>query len=77
MSTSALEHAEALEQQKIDALGDRFVHQSWLYRLASGDQSPERRPAGAAVLMGEDPRLPQMPDAPTLMRLITEDLQPQ
>ena len=67
MSISVLDQAEALEQQQIDALGERFVHQSWLYRLARGDQSPERRPPGAAVLMGEDPRLPQMPDTPTLM----------
>ncbi len=66
-TVDALQQAEDLEHTQMEALGERFVHKSWLFKLAEGDQSPERRPSGAEVLQGEDPRLPRMPEAPTLM----------
>ena len=67
MNESVMEHAEALEHQQMEELGERYIHKSWLFHLADGDQTPDNRPAGAQVLMGEDPRLPPMPKAPTLM----------
>ncbi len=76
MSTSAMERAEALELAQLDALGERFVHKSWLFHLADGQESAPRPPAGSRVLMGEDPRLPPMPDAPTLMDFFKLRLSP-
>jgi hypothetical protein len=67
MTVDAMEQAEALEQRQIEALGERFVHRSWLYRLGDGDMSAPPRPTLGRVLMGEDPRLPAMPEKPTLM----------
>lgn len=67
MTTSALDMAEALEQQQLEALGEKFIQKSWLFHLADGDRSAPGRAPGQQVLMGEDPRLPQMPEAPTLL----------
>ena len=64
------ERADALEEQQMQALGDRIVTKSLLYNLADGDQSLGVGFAvgsGKQLLMGDDPRLPQMPEAPTLL----------
>jgi len=64
------ERADALEEQQMQALGDRIVTKSLLYNLADGDQSLGVGFAvgsGKQLLMGDDSRLPQMPEAPTLL----------
>ena len=64
------ERADALEEQQIRALGDRLVTKSLLYNLADGNQSLGNgfgQGTGKQLLMGEDPRLPQMPEKPTLV----------
>ena len=67
MSTTVMEQAEALEHEQLRALGERFAHKSLLFHLADGERTPENRPSGSRVLMGEDPRLPPMPEKPTLL----------
>ncbi|MEM7404659.1 MAG: HD domain-containing protein [Pseudomonadota bacterium] len=67
MNDVAMERAEALEHEQMEALGERFIQKSWLFHLADGDDKAPARARGQQVLMGEDPRLPPMPDAPTLM----------
>ena len=64
---SMSERADALEERQLEQLGDRLIAKSLLYNLADGEQSLGSRPAGARLLMGEDPRLPAMPAAPTLL----------
>ncbi|MBV9585831.1 MAG: hypothetical protein JO213_13210, partial [Alphaproteobacteria bacterium] len=67
------QRADALEQQMSDEL-DYIVIKSRLYSLADGDMSPPPN-AGALmaknpklrVLMGDDPRLPPIPEKPTLV----------
>ena len=69
-SPTIAERADALEEQQMQALGDRIVTKSLLYNLADGDQSLGVGFAvgsGKQLLMGDDPRLPQMPEAPTLL----------
>jgi len=64
------EHADALEEQQIRELGDRLVTKSLLYNLANGDQSLGNgfgHGTDKQLLMGEDPRLPQMPEKPRLV----------
>jgi hypothetical protein len=64
------ERADALEERQIRALGDRLVTKSLLYNLADGNQSLGNgfgQGTGKQLLMGEDPRLPQMPEKPTLV----------
>jgi len=65
--------ADALEEQMAREL-DYIVVKSRIYQLADGDMGPPLNPAearkknpNAKVLMGDDPRLPAMPDKPTLM----------
>ena len=63
-----LERAEAAERAMSEEL-DRAIVKSTIY--TSGDRDP-RQPApprtpGKKVMMGHDPRLPKMPDKPTLM----------
>ena len=62
-----MEIAEAAEHEQMEALGERFIHKSWLFHLADGNLEGDKRPAGSRVLMGEDSRLPVMPDKPTLI----------
>ena len=64
------ERADELEYQQMQALGDRLVTRSLLYNLADGEQSLGNGfglGTGKQLLMGEDPRLPPMPEKPTLM----------
>ncbi len=63
------ERADALEEQQMQKLENRIIAKSLLYNLADGelrtggDAAPG---AGRYLQMGEDPRLPKMPDRPTL-----------
>ena len=66
------QRADALEQQMSDEL-DYIVVKSRLYSMAEGDMGPAPNAGAimaqnpkARVLMGDDPRLPKMPDKPTL-----------
>jgi hypothetical protein len=66
------ERADALEEQMMHEL-ERIVTKSVLFNLADGKVEMESGPAlrkkypGKYMLMGADPRLPQMPDKPTLI----------
>ncbi len=67
---SIAERADALESQQMQDLNNRLVTKSLLYHLADGEQSLGNgfgQGTGKQLLMGEDPRLPQMPEKPTLM----------
>jgi hypothetical protein len=64
------ERADALEEQQMKELGDKIVGKSLLYFLSDGEQSLGEGfgvGTGKQLLMGEDPRLPPMPDKPTLI----------
>jgi hypothetical protein len=64
------ERADALEERQMQMLGDRIVTRSLLYYLADGERSLGTGFAvgsGKRLLMGEDPRLPAMPEKPTLL----------
>ena len=67
------ERADALEEQMSREL-DYIVIKSRLYSMAEADMGPPpnvnalmAQNPRARVLMGDDPRLPKMPEAPTLM----------
>src|SRR6202035_5015240 len=67
------ERADALEEKMSREL-DYIVIKSRLYSMAEGDMSPApnagalmAKHPNARVLMGEDPRLPPMPEKPTLI----------
>jgi hypothetical protein len=68
MTLTTTQRADALEQEMSRALDERFIAKAALY--ISGDQDPRspmpRPPEGKLVLMGDDPRLAPMPEAPTL-----------
>ena len=67
---SISERADQLEQRLSDEL-DRLVVKSNLYTSGENDPRSYRTPplerVGQQYLMGPDPRLPPMPDRPTLM----------
>ena len=71
---SLSQRADALEAKMSDEL-DYIVVKSRLHMLAEGDMSPppnagamiKARTRIARVLMGDDPRLPAMPEKPTLI----------
>ncbi len=69
MSTapSPFELADELEHRQMQELGERVVVKSLLYHLADGNRTLGPRPRGRPQLMGEDPRLPPMPEKPTLL----------
>jgi HD domain len=66
------ERADALEHRMMREL-DAIIVKSRLFNLADGDTSTASGPAllaanpGKYMLMGDDPRLPKMPERPTLM----------
>src|SRR5262252_8180888 len=66
------ERADALEHRMMREL-DAIIVKSRLFKLADGDMSIPNGPAllaanpGKHMLMGDDPRLPEMPEKPTLM----------
>ena len=67
------ERADALEHKMIRELDDAIIVKSRLFNLADGDMTMPNGAAlmaqrpGSHMLMGDDPRLPKMPDKPTLM----------
>ena len=64
------ERADELEFQQMQELGERMVTKSLLFHLADGEQSLGNGfgvGTGRRLLVGEDPRLPQMPERPTLL----------
>ena len=64
------ERADEIEHQQMKELGERLVTKSLLYHLADGERSLGVGFApgtGKRLLMGEDPRLPEMPEKPTLL----------
>jgi hypothetical protein len=72
-SPTLSQRADALEEQMSLEL-DYIVVKSRLYSLADGDMGPAvnanaimAKNPKARVLMGDDPRLPAMPEKPTLM----------
>ena len=72
-SMSAAQRADALEEKMAREL-DYIVVKSRIYQMADGDMGPgpnvgelRKQHPNAKVLMGDDPRLPAMPEKPTLM----------
>jgi len=64
------ERADAFEEQQMKELAEKIVGKSLFYYLSDGERTlGEGFGVGTdkQLLMGEDPRLPAMPDAPTLM----------
>jgi len=70
------ERADALEAQQLQAFEERIITKSLLFHLAEGEQPTYSKARGPGnfghgqpklMLMGEDPRLPQMPEKPTFM----------
>lgn len=68
------ERADTLEHEMMKELGNKIIAKSNLYKLAEGEQpvrgKRRRLGEGVTMLMGEDPRLPPMPEKPTLMDFI-------
>ena len=64
---SLSERADELEHRQMEELGERVIAKSLLYHLADGVRTFGPRPRGRRLLMGEDPRLPPMPEKPTLL----------
>ena len=66
------DRADALEEQKMHEL-EHIITKSVLFNLADGKVATESGAAqmakhpGKFMLMGADPRLPQMPEKPTLV----------
>lgn len=64
------EKADALEYKQMQELGEKIVYRSHINKLADGEwaENPNFRMGPAKpALMGEDPRLPEMPEKPTLV----------
>ena len=68
---SPSEKAEEFEFQQMRELGEMMIYRSAINKLADGEWSNERAKFTLGPLkpslMGEDPRLPVMPDSPTLI----------
>ena len=69
MTITMMDRAEAAERAMMEELDRQIVVKSVIY--TSGERDPrlpiERRPAnGKTYVMGHDPRLPRMPERPTL-----------
>ena len=70
MAKTASQIADEMELRQMRELGDRLVTKSLLYFLADGEVTLGNGfgiGTGKALLHGEDPRLPPMPDKPTLI----------
>ena len=61
------ERADELEHRQMQEFGERIVGTSLLYSLSNGERSLGDRGFGGRMLMGEDSRLPALPDKPTLL----------
>ena len=74
MTTTMMERAEAIEQAMIEELESAMVVRSVIYGSGTRDpRTPVRRPpdTGKRYLMGHDPRLPRMPEKPTVTDYFT------
>ena len=69
--------ADELEFQQMQELGDLMIYKSQIHKLAEGKWSEKTNfnlgPLKPS-LMGEDPRLPKMPEHPTLIDFFNSDL---
>ena len=67
------EQADELEERMMNELNDKVATKSALFNLADGNldyvsgAELQARNPGKYFLMGADPRLPKMPDKPTLI----------
>src|SRR4029453_13397532 len=67
------EQADELEHKMMEELNDKIATKSALFAMADGDlgyvggAELQARNPGKYFLMGADPRLPKMPDKPTLL----------
>src|SRR6201993_5040023 len=70
---SLSERADQLEEQMMHELGERIATKSTLFNIADGKVEMDSGPALKAAnpdkyfLMNADPRLPKMPEKPTLI----------
>jgi hypothetical protein len=65
---SMSQRADELEHQQMKELEDRIVTKSLLFHLADGERTMGfGQGTGKQLLMGDDPRLPKMPDKPKLI----------
>ncbi len=70
MAKTASEIADEMEYRQMRELGDRLVTKSLLFFLADGEVTLGNGfgvGTGKELLHGEDPRLPPMPERPTLL----------
>jgi len=74
--------ADELEEQMMHELGERIATRSTLFNIADGKVEMANGPALKAAnpdkyfLMGADPRLPKMPDKPTLIDFFKHRITP-
>ena len=75
------ELADRLEEEQLRELGERMIMKPAFYHLCNGEPSlgvpPNRGPMRRPLLMGDDPRLPAMPAAPTLLDFFRYRFAPQ
>ena len=65
---SMSQRADELEHKQMKELEDRIVTKSLLFHLADGERTMGfGQGTGKQLLMGDDPRLPKMPDKPKLV----------
>ena len=65
------DRADALEHQQMQEFEDKILTKSLLFNLADADRTLLfRDDTGRLLQMGEDPRLPEMPEKPVLMDFI-------
>ncbi len=75
--SSLSDRADALEHEMLDQLNEQIATKSLLYNLADGKRSIDggrnllKGKPNARLLMGNDPRLPVMPEKPTLIDFFT------
>ena len=72
-STTLSDRADALEDQHIQELEDKLLTNSLLFNLSFANRTVIFRDGtGRLLQMGEDPRLPEMPEKPTLMDFVRD-----
>ncbi len=65
------DRADALEHQQMQEFEDKILTKSLLFNLADADRTLLfRDDTGRLLQMGEDPRLPEMPEKPALMDFV-------
>jgi hypothetical protein len=72
-SISLSEYADKIEHQQIKELEDKIIARSLIAQLEEGRQPTYKRgktTPGVHLLMGDDPRLPEMPEKPGLLDFI-------